>query len=719
LPAHRRLERGAAASRRRTVVRGRRRASTDGHGYLALALSVMVLAAGAVAAPKLFGRGWSPGVLPDTARMRLAAIPNDSPEAGLVYEGLTPARAGSACAGAYDLITPDICTHGPDPAPPGLSVVRNTPAVTAPAAEPVPPQREMAPAPRDSAVIGDVGGIALVDERPGLVPDAAPGEAEFVMGQHDVACTGDGNTGKRIQVLYLHEFGTASRYAEYLGSFRAWTAEVDAIFDASARETGGVRHLRLVTTPQCEVDVAEVQVPRSALSTFPASVRALRMLGYNRTDRKYLIFADAHRYCGIASMVNDRRPGLGNRNNGGPSYSRVDAGCWGAQMATHELAHGLGAVLPEAPHSSRAGHCTDDYEVLCQHDSSEATVRVACPDKEHEWRLDCNHDDYFHTDPKPGTFLTAHWNMADSEFLLKGNSAPVSRDKAINPGGSAGTNQVARPGDTPAPPSDPQPGSPDDAVPQQGLEVDATRAATGAAETAQDGQTAAPPQDVVLQVRDATSTSVQIIWTPVAPGTQYAVAVDGDIVARTTATRGRLIGLRPDTSYRVQVMPVSDPRGGKIAAGEVRTPPAARPADGAWFVLTNSLTGAATDLYAARSADGAPLVLNRPEAGAQQQWKLVPVGTRAYQIQSRATGKCIAPQGNNPAFGVPVVQAECSSDDTAQRWRIQRTKHGFSVRTTVGDLVVGPGTQRFGGPRVLVLQHPDQARHQSWTALPG
>jgi hypothetical protein len=60
-------------------------------------------------------------------------------------------------------------------------------------------------------------------------------------------------------VLYLHEFGTPSRYTDFLGSIRTWSAGVDQIFDASAAETGGSRHVRFVTTPQCRVDVAEVQ----------------------------------------------------------------------------------------------------------------------------------------------------------------------------------------------------------------------------------------------------------------------------------------------------------------------------------------------------------------------------------------------------------------------------------------------------------------------------
>ncbi len=726
MPAHRRSAPwGATPSRRRGAdPRGRRRAAAGSYRGLPLLLGIGLIGVGFLAGPTVVGNGWDP--LPDTQgdreRINLAAIPADTPELGLVYSGLEPAKRNSPCAGAFELADPETCTHGPDPAPPGLKVSRDVSPVTDPVAEPRTPSRGSGQPPSDGEIIRDEGGTALVAGRPALIPDAAPGEADFVMGSHDVACEADGRSGKRVQVLYLHEFGIPSRYAQYLGSIRSWAAGVDAIVDASAKETGGSRHVRFVTTPQCRVDVAEVQVPRGALSSFGANMAALSKLGYNRADRKYLIFADKNVYCGIGTFVADRRPGAGNRNNGGPSYGRVDAGCWGTLVATQQLARTLGAFFVGSPNAGVHGRCTDGNDVFCRRDSGDPAVRDVCPDRSHAPRLDCNHDDYFSTAPKPGSYLAKNWNVAQSEFLLRGDGdgdADVPVPATTTPAAGPTSPPAARPtslGATTAGPTS----SPAETPPTEPVAEQAPGSTTGTpdagAPTVLPTETVAAPVQAVLEAKDPTSTSVRLTWSASRPDATYEVAVDGVTIATTVATRARLVGLRPDTSYRVTV---SDPAQKYVARATAQTAPGSRPALNSWFALTNSLTGGAADLYAARSANGTPVVLNGAEGGAQQQWRLTSAGGGAFSLESRASGKCLATRDGNPAVGAPLVQDDCSADDGSQRFVLGRTNHGFSLTTSVGGLVVGVGSQRFGAHRLLELQEPAEARHQSWTALPG
>ncbi|MBW6438457.1 RICIN domain-containing protein [Actinoplanes hulinensis] len=745
MSAHRRPTfRGSPPGRRRAASPpkpARTRSAT--FRLLPVALGLALLGVGGVIGPSVIGSGPSDD-------FSLTSLPSDAPEQGLVYSGLKLASSGSVCAGAYQLYE-EVCTHGPDPAPAGLAVRRDVAPVTAGSDQITPVRRETGNVPGDAEIARDEGGSAITADAPALVPDAAPGQADFILGPDDVACAGDGRTGKRVQLLYLHESGSASRYPKFLNSFRTWAAGVDAIYDASAGETGGSRHIRYVTTPECRADVAEVELPDGSLRTFTATIDALRGLGYNRTDRKYLMFADTNLYCGISTYVNDTRSGRGNRNNGGPSYARVDSGCWSAAMAAHQLTRSLGAVLTDSPNATGAGGCLDESDLLCAPDRTGKPVKNVCP-KKNEIRLDCGHDDYFSTNPKPGSYLAKHWNVALSEFLLRSDggddipdapgatvpdpetpagpppakpSAPVPAPSAAKPNPSASTP-------TPGPSVSASTGPAPQPSVSAGLpQVEITPVAhhtkppkgggTGDQPGGGNGVPAAPPEvtgdgvQAVLEIREATSGSVRLIWSAAADDAEYEVSVDGEPVATTRATRARLIGLRPDAKYRVEVR---NRRLGYHAKGTAETAPSASPVQNSWFVLTNSLTGGAADLYAARAADGTPVVLGSDEGGTQQQWQLVPAEGGAYSLVSKASNRCVVPLGGAAVTGAPLVQGDCKAGGAAARWTLRASAYGFTIRATTGDLVIGVGAQRFGTRRVLVLQKDTDQRHQSWTAVP-
>src|SRR5207237_6620650 len=126
-----------------------------------------------------------------------AGLPADDARHGMVYRGLELARTGG-CAGLLRVAGTGQCTHGPDRVWPGMDVAR-----------PV-----------------------------GAAPTAAAAASTVV-------CDGDGQTGNRVQVLYVH--GTTDRYAQFLASFRTWAQGGDDIYNARAAEPRGGRHVRPVT----------------------------------------------------------------------------------------------------------------------------------------------------------------------------------------------------------------------------------------------------------------------------------------------------------------------------------------------------------------------------------------------------------------------------------------------------------------------------------------
>ena len=333
--------------------------------------------------------------LPAAAAQQAPAVPAERPAKGLVYDGLVPARAGGPCeAGHFEIRHAARalgCTHGPDAAPAGVDVTDR------------PTTAELAEADPESS---------------------AP-----------IPCLDDGVSGYRVQAIYAYPAGTASRFSTVAPSIRDWAgSNVDAIFDASAQETGGTRHVRFVTESTgtgCQVDVDEVALSSRGDDSFDATISELEALGYDDANRKYLVWMDSNVYCGIGQVYSDDRASSDNWNNGNAPtgmVARVDARCWGSTgvpAEAHELMHTLGGVQDSAPNSTArfggaaGGHCSDEYDVMCYDDdgTGPSATTIVCSNTSGNRRFDCGHDDYFHTHPPSGSYLARHWNTADSRFL--------------------------------------------------------------------------------------------------------------------------------------------------------------------------------------------------------------------------------------------------------------------------------------------------------------
>jgi hypothetical protein len=101
-------------------------------------------------------------------------------------------------------------------------------------------------------------------------------------------------------------------------------------------------------------------------------------------------------------------------------------------VAAHEVMHNLGGVQLTAPHTSltpglsgSGGHCIDEYDVMCYADHDQKNnlppMTYVCGDEGLDLsRFDCGDDDYYNTNPAPGSYLDTHWNAADNRFLIAG-----------------------------------------------------------------------------------------------------------------------------------------------------------------------------------------------------------------------------------------------------------------------------------------------------------
>lgn len=254
-----------------------------------------------------------------------------------------------------------------------------------------------------------------------VVPFDRPTSARY-----PVACFNTGHDGRRIQALYVVANDRPNRAAEATPRIQQVAEEADALMQASAAKTGGHRQLRWSTNPDCSVSVITVVIPAHADDDFDTMREAVKAAGHNYPQRRYVMFADSDVFCGLGEWNIDDRPGTDNWHNvDRPLYARVDSSCWAGNVALHEIGHTLGAVQRSAPNTSSGAHCVDVYEIMCGSDTmiDGRNVRHACG-RDHRSLLDCNNDDYFHTNPAPGSYLSTRWNVARSYYLL---------DRPVNP----------------------------------------------------------------------------------------------------------------------------------------------------------------------------------------------------------------------------------------------------------------------------------------------
>lgn len=268
-------------------------------------------------------------------------------------------------------------------------------------------------------------------------PDPFPAATAFTaaaaLSQRAIPCRGDGSSGNRIAFYYAYLAGSAYRLPLVRAKLTAAIKQANDLVYRSARESGGYRWLRVLTNRLCTPIITPVRLPASAAGEFSATLQAARRAGMNALNRKYVLLMDTNRLCGVGTLAYDDRPGLMNSSNTGPSWARVDRGCWSGEIIAHEIFHLLGAVQKSAPHFDNSGHCTDDHDLLCYQNAGGKRVYVRCRAQSQENRLDCAKDDYFNTNPRRGSYLATHWNTAASSFLYGGGPARPALPGVVPP----------------------------------------------------------------------------------------------------------------------------------------------------------------------------------------------------------------------------------------------------------------------------------------------
>lgn len=247
-----------------------------------------------------------------------------------------------------------------------------------------------------------------------------------------IGCYGDGRSGERFQAIYARSSDVVSQYDARKPTMVNLAVGADAIFNNSARKHGDYRHTRWVTNATangCELNILNVTMSPEADDSFGATANWLFNNGYrNNLDRKLVVWVESGAVCGVGSFYVDySKDRLVNWNEGEragvlSNVARIDTngGCFGARTTAHEMMHTLGTVDPASPNGTTNGHCTDDNDTMCYKDGADVVMQdpKPCLDAAAENIFDCNDNDYFYTDVPPvGSYLSTHWNAADSAWL--------------------------------------------------------------------------------------------------------------------------------------------------------------------------------------------------------------------------------------------------------------------------------------------------------------
>lgn len=597
--------------------------------------------------------------------------------------------------------------------------------LVAPHATAAPTEPETGPAasgpPSSPTVIYDnlVPGVRK-GERAGpapLMPGSAAAAAAATaadLGTTSVVCDGDGTSNERIEVLYVREPSMPDRYTQLLPVMRAWLANADDAFNDAAAEHGYSRHLRFVTEPApsggCQPVIHNLVVAAGALATFDSSVNAVKAAGFTEpNDRKYLMLTEAAppQDCGaFVNWTNYDEPGQYNPNNWWTTYGRIDAtpGCLGASAIGHEIAHGLGAVMQSAPHSDGVAHCTDGIEMLCGGNSGSA-----CLEWKDRFAPDCNRDDYFHPNPAAGSYLATHWNIANSDFFIKGNSPDVGSH------------------------------------PRLSRTYAITSVSTGGAIEVIDGGTA---DGIKLSQRTRTDVASQRWLATWDLGMQFNNVNSGRCMAPQGSTSGSHAGQQACVGGAIQTMrwsyqPHGDGTYGILnwdsglaltVGGAYPTPLTLTPYTGAanqrfqFNQLTvpapqhNSiytLTGFGSlenmQVQGGSTTSGALVTHAAPSTANSQRWRLQVTGSY-WKLVNVNSNHCLDLMTANNTAGTQIRQATCGSANS-QQWTLRRLGDGtFVLVNRHSNLVLNMTT---GSGSILDQQALDgENRHHAWTLKP-
>ncbi len=286
-----------------------------------------------------------------------------------------------------------------------------------------------------------------------------------------------------VKVIYARPSGIDSpdRFSQFANVIQGQAKSLSTLVYSTSGDRKSIRFDLGTSCGAANVDIQSIQLPRtlsyyrtltatSSPSRFKAIIDDVRALVPNTAQkRNYLIYAD---YLGGGSF-----PAAGQAElypDDSATNNAADIGGWRAVVygtggqyfssndpsfadlvPLHEASHNLGAVQDSAPHSTQAGHCNDEWDIMCYADlgpvgdPNDLTFDTTCGSLSVQ-AYDCKQDDYFNPAPAGGSYLATHWNLYNSAFLCSSGTCGGGSGSGTGGGTGTGTGTPV-PGGQPAP----------------------------------------------------------------------------------------------------------------------------------------------------------------------------------------------------------------------------------------------------------------------------
>lgn len=252
-----------------------------------------------------------------------------------------------------------------------------------------------------------------------------------------------------VKVIYARASDSPNRFSQYATVIQGQAKSLSTLVYSTSGDRKAIRFDLGTSCGAGNVDIQSIQLPRTlsyyqgltangSPSRFKAIIDDVRVLVPDTAQkRNYLIYADylggsSFPAAGQAELYGDDSAGAGNFANtgglravvygtGSPYFSSNDPS-YANIVPLHETSHNLGAVQDSAPHSTQAGHCYDEWDIMCYADGgalgapSDLTYDSTCGTSANQ-AYDCQQDDYFNPVPPAGSYLATYWNLYNSAFL--------------------------------------------------------------------------------------------------------------------------------------------------------------------------------------------------------------------------------------------------------------------------------------------------------------